>query len=376
MKRAPILAVIWLSAAAPFMGGCAGPTNSMRAAGVGQPAPPMTFSQRLGQAFKKTGEAFTIKPKIIPAADPIGLASNPKHVDADVYYGAGQLFEKKGDVASAIGQYKQALSSNPEDIKSMQALARLYTGQGDIDAAVAMYRQALAVKPDDLQSLHELARLYDRQEDFRSATEVYRRALSAHPGKGVLLNDLGLCYARQGDVPRALESMSAAVQADPSSKLYRNNLATVMVEAGYPDQALQHFTAAHGPAVANYNLGLLLYQQGDQQAAARYLRQAIQLDSSLQPAQALLIRIEGPASAARPSGSYPSSATAAPAGGNESPVAGRASGNPAAPSYAEVRIPDMRAASSYSNAQLPPQPDAYSSAFQTSAYPRALPPVQ
>ena len=59
-----------------------------------------------------------------------------------------------------------------------------------------------------------------------------------------------------------LVGVSMAVQIQPSSKLYRNNLAAALVLAGRTNEALMHMNQVHGTAIANYNLGYLLYKQG------------------------------------------------------------------------------------------------------------------
>jgi Tfp pilus assembly protein PilF len=381
VKRTPIIAVAWLSAAVMVImsSGCATASNPLAGRGVGQGAPPMTLAQRIGAAFQKTGESLAIKPRVVKAEDPLNLKNTPERITPEVYLEAAQLCEKQGNIDGAIEQCQKALAVAPDNVPTHLNLARLYSLKKDYASAAASYQQALKGNPNDVKAFLGLARLYARQEDFTSATATYQQALQVHPDSGVLLNDLGLCYARQGDVPRALQSLSRAVQADPSSKLYRNNYGTLLVEAGEPNEALQQFSAAHGPSVANYNLGLLLYKKGDAKTAVHYLQQALQLDPSLQPARALLAQL-GAGGAAE---SY--SANTAPQYGGQpqasnSPYSYRAAGgaqqnsNGGSPSYAEVRIPNMGQSAPYGESQTPPQPGQYG--YQTSVSPQHLPPVR
>jgi Tfp pilus assembly protein PilF len=349
--------------------GCAsGGQSGLTAPGVGQQAPPLTLGQRIGAAFKRTGEALTPKPRVIPAEDPLNLATQPKKVGPEIHVKWAQLFEQKGDTKTAIDHYQQALR----------------------------------VAPNDLKALVGLARLYDRAEQFDNATQAYERALRAHPNHAVVLNDLGLCYARQGDVARSLNALSKAVDADPGSKLYRNNLGTILIERGLPDEALRHFIVASGEPAANYNVGVLLYKKGDPAAAARYLRRAAQLDPSLESAHALLARLEPAAPANNipassiPANNYPANAAAyaadpaaqttraapthpAPSATSIAPVvtppgAGGQS-HSAPPSYPDVRMPQMGQYAPYGEAQTPPEPDTYGGSFQPTAFPRQLPPA-
>ncbi|MEQ8791551.1 MAG: tetratricopeptide repeat protein [Pirellulaceae bacterium] len=373
----------WLAAAGMTFCGCA--INNTGPRGVGQAAP-LTFGQRIGAAFQRTGEALTPKPRVVKAKDPLGLKNQPDRINPEVYTQAAQLCEQQGNIDGAIEQYQQALAVDPKHQKSLVSLAQLYAQQSNYEQATISYRRALEVDPRDAKALLGLARLYARQEDYTNATTTYRQAIQAHPENGVLLNDLGLCYARQGDVPRALQALSQAVQVDPKSQLYRNNFGTLLADAGQTSEALQQFSMAHGPSAANYNLGVLLYQKGDHAAAARHLQQAVQLDPSMEAAHTLLARLDGGRSTGasqvgvnQANGDTYNTAHydyANQPANNYGDGGARRNMNDGTPSYAEVQIPEVDRNWSYGEAQTPPQPVQYGSDYQTSAFPRPLPPVQ
>jgi hypothetical protein len=89
-----------------------------------------------------------------------------------------------------------------------------------------------------------------------------------------------------------------AVALAPTNKLYRNNLATVLLEVGDRPGALQEMTAAHGEAIAHYNLGCLLQRKGKTQDAAAEFRAALAVDPKLTQANEWLAKLEGPPRAA------------------------------------------------------------------------------
>lgn len=165
------------------------------------------------------------------------------------------------------------------------SMARLHEKQGNLEAAASQYRKALEKSPDDLNALVGYARLLDRQGNFGEATRMYQKAVEKHPQDAGAFNDLGLCLARQNQLDRALPALERAVQLQPDRKLYRNNIAMVLVEAGQLDRAYQHLEAAHGPAVAHYNLGFLLTQANQLEAAADHFEQAVAKDPSFTAAQ-------------------------------------------------------------------------------------------
>jgi Flp pilus assembly protein TadD len=172
--------------------------------------------------------------------------------------------------------------------------ARRYEQQGDNDGAVAQYHRALQQDHRNRRALMEFARMKHRLGDLDGAMIMYRQSLKYHPNDPVALNDLGLCQARKGNLRDAIESVSAAVQLRPESKRYRNNLAKLLIEEGQMHEALATLTEAHGEAIANYNLGVMLHQRGRKVEAIEYLAQASELDPSLTPARQLLAQLMEP----------------------------------------------------------------------------------
>lgn len=203
-----------------------------------------------------TGGAAAAKASL-PEDDPLRLDRVPRKIGPEVYVGAARLLEN----------------------------------QGKFDEAEAKYREALKVAPRDFAALIGLARLYDRQGQGAKALEMYRSAAKAHPENPLVFNDLGLCYRRQRQSKPAIEAFRKAVALKPDEAKYRNNLAAALVEAGQPDEALQQLLAVHTPAAAHYNLAFLLQQQGDRQAAANHLHQALQHDPTLAPARQMLAQL-------------------------------------------------------------------------------------
>ena len=165
------------------------------------------------------------------------------------------------------------------------SLARLQEGKGSVVRAEDQYRKALEVNSRNLKALMGLARLVDRLGRLDEATELYLQASRHHSKEPAPFNDLALCYAKQGKLNESVAALTRAIELQPYRKLYRNNLATVLVEAGRTDAALQHLIAAHGEAVAHYNLGYLLNQKGLRQPASYHFAKAVELDPSFTEAR-------------------------------------------------------------------------------------------
>ena len=189
--------------------------------------------------------------KPTPASDPTSLSSGNDKPSVDLHVAMADMQEKSGNVEQAKQHYESALKMNPKNT----------------DALLGM------------------AHLLDRQGKLKEAGEKYQLAAKYHPKDARVWNDLGLCYARQKKLKESVGALSKAIELEPKKQLFRNNIATVLTEMGRTDEALKHLTAAHGAAVAHYNLGYLLHQKGNNEAAAKHFAQAAAVDPNFAAAR-------------------------------------------------------------------------------------------
>ncbi len=160
------------------------------------------------------------------------------------------------------------------------ATAKLMEQAGQPESAIEHLDKALALDPQNLDALMGYAHLLDRQGRFPEAIEKYQTACRLHPQYPGAFNDLGLCLARMHRLEESIEPLSQAIALDPRRDLYRNNIASVLVKLGRTDEAVRHLAAVHGEAIAHYNAGFLLQQDGQTQAAAWHFSRAAAVDPS------------------------------------------------------------------------------------------------
>lgn len=184
-------------------------------------------------------------------------------------------------------------ASGPATSELFLSMAQLSDRGGNKEHARSMYRQALSLEPTNLKALLGLARLEDRQGKLDEALKVYQQAAAAHPQNAKVLNDLGLCLARSGQLVASVQVLDQAVRLQPEKALYRNNIAKVLTEVGRIDEAVAHLSVVHPPAIAQYNMGVLLSQRGKTVEAIHFLTAASHIDPQLQPASAMLADLRG-----------------------------------------------------------------------------------
>ncbi|MDX1963278.1 MAG: tetratricopeptide repeat protein [Pirellulales bacterium] len=202
-------------------------------------------------------------------------------------------------------------------------MAEILEKKGDSDAARAKYEQAQKANPQDTQILVKYAHFEERAGNPAKAIKLYEQAIAKKPKEARAYNDLGLCLARQGKLSEATVKLEKAVDLQPGKVLYRNNLATVYAAQNRPQDALNQLTKAHSPAVAQYNLAILLHKNNQTAAATQAMAQAVQIDPQMvaarnwlqehapvagqpgQPMQANIPQNQPPAVAASPYGVPP-----------------------------------------------------------------------
>ena len=175
------------------------------------------------------------------------------------------------------------------------SLAQLSHRQGNLAQARQHYQKALEMDPKNLDALLGAARMEDREGRLDVALMLYTRAADAHPKSATAQNDLALCYARRGDLATAHRMLEQSVRLEPRKALYRNNAAKVLVEMNQVQPAMVHLAAVHTPAVANYNMAILLNDRGRGAEAVPFLAHAVSLDPTMQPAHEMLAHLTAPA---------------------------------------------------------------------------------
>ncbi len=221
-------------------------------------------SSSIGSAFKKAGDSisgfFKSEPReAVPENDPISLSSMPDEIGPNVFLSAARMMENSGNAEGAERQYKKCLDNFP----------------------------------DNRVALISYARLLHRTNHLEESLSYYQKADKAHPKDAVICNDMGLCLARMGRKEEAMAKFHQATVSAPEDPRYRNNMAMVLVDAGRNDEALSQLVYAHGKAKGHFNLGVLLYRKGNQQAAADNFHAALQEDSTLSQAKDMLARMDG-----------------------------------------------------------------------------------
>ena len=207
--------------------------------------------------------------------------------------GANQPSPAKAQTSSELDPISLGFASGPPNAQLYLSMAKMSDQGGNTPHARSMYQRALSIEPKNLEGMLALARLEDREGQLDAALHYYQQAVHLHPQSAKALNDLSLCFARRGQLNEALPPLEQAIRLDASKQLYRNNIAKVLIERNDINGALQHLAAVHPPAVAQYNLGVLLHQRGRDGEAVQFLAAAKRTDPTMAAADSLLTELMG-----------------------------------------------------------------------------------
>lgn len=178
---------------------------------------------------------------------------------------------------------------NPE--KTHLAYARWQEQLGNLVEARSSYQMALNHDSRSTDAIIGLARLDQLAGRMGKAEQGYQKALKMQPNNPQAHDALGQFYANQEDWAQALDHLNAAMMAAPDATSYRHHLAVALARSGRAQESLPHFVKTVGEAEAHYNLGYILYEQGNLSGAKEHLTQAVLKKPGLAVAQQMLDQV-------------------------------------------------------------------------------------
>lgn len=174
------------------------------------------------------------------------------------------------------------------------AYGKLQEQFGNMTEARERYQRVLHDEPQSVEALLGLARMDQLAGRLTEAEQGFRKALKNSPSDPVVLDALGQFYATQEKWPQAIDVLKQGLQSAPNDQTIRFHLAVATARSGDLATAKPLFINSIGEAEAEYNLGLILHDQGKLELAEQHFIQATVKKPTLEQAQYWLneIRIE------------------------------------------------------------------------------------
>jgi tetratricopeptide (TPR) repeat protein len=99
----------------------------------------------------------------------------------------------------------------------------------DAPSQIGNYREILKKDPNNLQALVGLGNLYFDMGQDLLAIEHYNKALAIDPRNVNVRTDMAVCYRRSGNPDRAIEELKKAISMDPRHAQSRYNLGVILI---------------------------------------------------------------------------------------------------------------------------------------------------
>ena len=199
---------------------------------------------------------------------------------------AGLANQNTGDRAGAERAFRRGLELAPEDADLRNALGWTMFQQGRPMDAIVEYRRALASDPDHVKSHNNLALALVELGQLEAAAGHFEASLAVEP-KAEIYSDLGFVKARLGNRDEALADYRKALELDPKCASAHFNLAVARLQSGQLEDAESHYreTLSLKPTASAHNgLAYVLNRQGRTDEAIAEYQNAIALDAKFTPA--------------------------------------------------------------------------------------------
>ena len=231
----------------------------------------------------------------------------------EALFGLGNALRRRDAVAAAAA-YERAIVARPDFVEALANLAELRVGQGRHAAALDLWVKASKLRPAEVnlylgaaRSLAALGRadeaaaifravadtplataeqLFDsgnalaRLRRFDAAVHLFRAVLARETGAPAAVNNLANMLRELGRLDEAEQVYGEALRLDPDNVAIICNRALLLFDLGRAAEAEAECcrALAKGPsAIAEHNLGLVLYLGGQIEAALGHFQAAARL---------------------------------------------------------------------------------------------------
>jgi tetratricopeptide (TPR) repeat protein len=173
------------------------------------------------------------------------------------------------------------------------AHARWQEEIGSLNEARASYEFILQENPKSVEAMLGMARVDQLAGRADEAERRFQKVLRLKPNSSDVLGAAAQFYAAEQRWPEALELQTAAVKAAPQATEHRFQLGLMTARSGNIEAAMPHFVETVGEAEANYNIGRILYDEGDWERAEQHFVLAVLKKPELQHASSMLEKLRG-----------------------------------------------------------------------------------
>ena len=211
------------------------------------------------------------------------LQKNPDR--QDLRLALGNVFVRAQRYDEGLQQYQILIGKSSKNADLYLRVAETYRLKGDLNSAIDNFRKASTLAPNNPVPAVRLAMMLDGLGRRDEAKPLYQQVLRLQPDNGVALNNLAYIMAEEGtDLDQALAYAQRAKQRYPQEPNISDTLGWIYIKKNLADDAIRVYQdlLEKNPknATFRYHLAMALLQKGDRVTAKREGEQALQVSQS------------------------------------------------------------------------------------------------
>ncbi len=176
------------------------------------------------------------------------LAETPEHPEALVLL--GDLLQKTKRAEEAVSLIERGIAVAQKGGRRPAAawrvaLAYAKRDTGDLEGALAIFDALVAEAPGVPEPLFLRAGILQRLERHEAAIADYEAVLKRAPNDAKVLNNVGVSYKALRQLVKAFEAFRKAMELDPKYTQATVNVGKLLLDMGQPDAAISNLRRAH-----------------------------------------------------------------------------------------------------------------------------------
>lgn len=136
----------------------------------------------------------------------------------------GDQFSQKGQLNSAVMEYKKAIEQEPDNGVALSRLAGVYRATEKISSAEELLKRAMEKNPAYSTPFVLMGNIYFDDGRYEEAQQVLQQALEINPFQSKIHEILGLIAVDVGNFVLATQSLELALRFDPANVSIRQSL--------------------------------------------------------------------------------------------------------------------------------------------------------
>ncbi len=204
------------------------------------------------------GEAYLRKGNLAQAEENYRQARDAQKENADAILGLAKISQSRGDAKAALDYLSQAreIAGNSPDLRYKIGVEEL--SLGFFEDALSDLDQAVKLKPDEPVYLIALGAAWLKKPDLFAGEQVFRRALQLQPNNSQSQMYLGYVLYKQKKFGEAKPYLEKTIKADPNMPEPFYYLGLILQEENEDEQAVTFLekAIAVSPSFANAHVAL------------------------------------------------------------------------------------------------------------------------